>query len=356
VGDGVTPTIRPYTEADFAACLELSNARDPAHAVSLSDAWNNYLNWDTTRYHRLRYVVQDEAGQVIGWGEIAHNPWTFNPDQYDLRLEVEPGWTRQGADDMLLEQLLAELRTRHARLARAAATDDDVETIHFLTRHGFREAWRELESRLELAAFDPAPFAAAGERVAAQNVTVAPLTDETVRDSSVLRELYELYEAGNASQEKWISITMTPFAEFVAGVIHGPQAIIESWFLARMEHRLVGLSTLERVPGQPDVVEAGFTTVHPDYRGRGIALALKLRTIAFAREHGYRYIKTGSNAANTRMLGINAALGFALLPARITFERPLAEETAFPDLRKTASSPAESPDQPSGEAGHSPNP
>ena len=71
------------------------------------------------------------------------------------------------------------------------------------------------------------------------------------------------------------------------------------------------------------MLEPGFTAVHPAYRGRGIALALKLRTIAFTREHGYRYIKTGSNAVNERMLGINAALGFQPQPARITFELSL---------------------------------
>lgn len=320
----MTATIHPFTDADFPACLILSNARDPAHPVSLPDAWESYANWDTARYHRSRYVAKDEAGRVVGWGEIAHNPWVFHPDIYDLRLEVEPDWTRQSASDLLLEQLLMELAARKGLSVRAVATEDDVEMVHFLARHGFREAWRELESRLELAAFDPAPFAAATDRMAAQDVTIAALTGEAARDPTQLRELYELYEIGNASQEPWISVTMTPFEEFVANVINGPQAIVESWFLARAEGRLAGLSTLERLPGHPDVLEAGFTTVHPDYRGRGIALALKLRTIAFAREHGYRYIKTGSNAANTRMLSINAALGFEPLPARITFERALA--------------------------------
>ena len=119
-------------------------------------------------------------------------------------------------------------------------------------------------------------------------------------------------------------MTHPPFEEFVANEVNGPRAIVEAWFLARADHRLVALSTLERLRGSSDVLESGFTAVHPAYRGRGIALALKLRTIAFAREHGYRYIKTGSNAVNERMLGINAALGFRPQPARITFERPLA--------------------------------
>jgi hypothetical protein len=75
-----------------------------------------------------------------------------------------------------------------------------------------------------------------------------------------------------------------------------------------------------RPSGAADAVEAGYTAVH---RRRGIALALKLRAIASAAGHGYRELRTDSNAGNARMLGINAALGFAPEPARLTFERRL---------------------------------
>jgi len=155
-------------------------------------------------------------------------------------------------------------------------------------------------------------------------VAITTLAAEMARDRAVLTELYQLHVTCNRDTEQLDPVTPPPFEEFVTNEVNGPRAIVEAWFLARADHRLVAMSTLERLTGSSDVLEPGFTAVHPAYRGRGIALALKLRTIAFAREHSYRDIKTASNAVNERMLGINAALGFRSQPARITFERPLA--------------------------------
>ena len=94
----------------------------------------------------------------------------------------------------------------------------------------------------------------------------------------------------------------------------------EAWYLARDHGVLVGMSSLERLADQPDVLEPGYTAVHPDHRRRGIALALKLRTIEHARARGYRAIATHNNAVNTGMLAINTALGFRPGPAIVTYE------------------------------------
>jgi GNAT superfamily N-acetyltransferase len=316
--------VRRFAEPDLAACLAISNALDPASQVSLPEAQREDAAWNATRYHRSRYVAEDASGRILGWGEIAHTPWQSHPDKYGLSLEVNPGHRRRGVGGLLLGRLLEELRERDGLLVRTVATEGDAETTDFLVRRGFREVWRQLESRLEIAEFDPTPFAGAAARVEGQGVSITTLAAEIVRDQTMLRELYELYETCNLGQEELDPLTPQPFEEFIASEVNGAGALLEAWFLAYADHRLVALSTLQRLRGSPDGLEPGYTAVHPDYRGRGIALALKLQTISFAREHGYRYIKTDSNAVNTRMLGINAALGFRPLPARITFERALA--------------------------------
>jgi GNAT superfamily N-acetyltransferase len=315
--------VRPFDAADLAACVAIGNAADPGHPTSLAAAQRREATWDGGRYHRTRYVAEDTTGRVVGWGEVAHEPWQFHPRKYGLRLEVAAAHRRRGVGSALLARLLAELRRRDALLVRATATEDAAASITFLTRRGFREVWRNLPSRLDVGAFDPAPFAPAAERVDRQGVTLAPLAGERARDAGVLQEVYELYVTCNRGQQELEPVTPPAFEAFVATELEGPQALPEAWFLARAGGRLVGLSTLQRVTGAPDAVEAGYTAVHPAHRGRGIALALKLRTIAYAAGHGYREIRTDSNAGNTRMLGINAALGFAPAPARLTLERRL---------------------------------
>ncbi len=69
----------------------------------------------------------------------------------------------------------------------------------------------------------------------------------------------------------------------------------------------------------------GFTGVLREYRGRGIAWALKLRALTWAKERGYREVRTWNSTRNAPMLGINVALGFAKQPVWITFAKDLAE-------------------------------
>ena len=72
---------------------------------------------------------------------------------------------------------------------------------------------------------------------------------------------------------------------------------------------------------RPDVVHVGITGTHPDYRGRGIAFALKLLTIDYARQHGIREIRTQNDTRNEPMLHINQSVGFVTEPPWIVYER-----------------------------------
>ena len=85
----------------------------------------------------------------------------------------------------------------------------------------------------------------------------------------------------------------------------------------------MGISSLQGALASPDVLWVGFTGVRREVRGRGIATALKLESIRYAREQGYREIRTMNNALNQSMLRINEALGFRREPAWITFEKKL---------------------------------
>jgi GNAT superfamily N-acetyltransferase len=58
--------------------------------------------------------------------------------------------------------------------------------------------------------------------------------------------------------------------------------------------------------GDAAALEVGYTVVHPAYRGRGLALALKLRTVAYAAPR-YREIRTANRAG--MILWVNGPFG-----------------------------------------------
>lgn len=57
------------------------------------------------------------------------------------------------------------------------------------------------------------------------------------------------------------------------------------------------------------------------YRRQGVALALKLRGIAYAKQHAYTTLRTSVDATNTASLALNERLGFVKQPAWIIFTK-----------------------------------
>ena len=73
-----------------------------------------------------------------------------------------------------------------------------------------------------------------------------------------------------------------------------------------------------------DAAENDYTGVAAAYRGRGIARALKLRAIAWARQRGVRWFFTSSEIGNERMISANTRLGYQPGVRRLQVARDLA--------------------------------
>jgi hypothetical protein len=61
-----------------------------------------------------------------------------------------------------------------------------------------------------------------------------------------------------------------------------------------------------------------------EYRGRGIALGMKVEMLARAKAAGLRSMLTTNDEPNKAMRGINAQLGYEMLPAHIQLEKKFA--------------------------------
>ena len=70
---------------------------------------------------------------------------------------------------------------------------------------------------------------------------------------------------------------------------------------------------------RPHLLYTGLTGVRRSHRRKGIALALKLRAVDYARRHGIEEVRTWNASTNEGMLGINIRLGFQRQPAWIDF-------------------------------------
>src|SRR5207302_4822019 len=93
------------------------------------------------------------------------------------------------------------------------------------------------------------------------------------------------------------------FPSWQQGVLHASGLSPETHWVALDGDRPVGMTFLKRL--SEDAAENDYTGVASTHRGRGIAPALKLRAIAWARQHGVSWVYTSSEVGNTRMIAIN---------------------------------------------------
>jgi ribosomal protein S18 acetylase RimI-like enzyme len=239
-----------------------------------------------------------------------------------MRIQVDPRWQRRGIGSMLFERLWAEVQTLDAALVRAEARADRPYAVAFLEQRGFVEWRRRWESILEIAAANDAPLRRRPLAGDIEITTYAVLLAR--RGERLVRDLYEMEtEAMHDEPGMEDSGETVTFERFRAMELDGPDALPEGHFLALSGERLVGLSRLTRDLRHPDVLRQSGTGVHPEFRGRGIAQALKLRTLEFARSGGYRQIRTSNDSSNEPMLHINDAIGFRRESPIIILERRL---------------------------------
>jgi RimJ/RimL family protein N-acetyltransferase len=69
-----------------------------------------------------------------------------------------------------------------------------------------------------------------------------------------------------------------------------------------------------------------LTGVRREYRRRNIALALKLRTIAYAKARQIKAVITNTDPSNYAMLALNERLGFVSEPDQLFFKKEIRKD------------------------------
>lgn len=318
-------TIRPFEDADFPALAELRNANFPENPVTAETLRFQWESLDPAKFYRERHVAVDPStGRLVATTSFSHNVEMFHSDKYECGIGVHPDYQRRGIGAQLWELLYERLRARGAILARGGVWEKYPYSVAFAERLGFREKRRSWQSILEVESVNLQEYAHRWERVREQGIVLTTLAEEQQRDPECLRKLYVLSNTLLRHTPLPDVPTDPPYEMFLRWTVENPKSIPEALFIARDGDRYVGLSHLGK-SDETDALNQWFTGTDPDYMGRGIAWALKLNTVKFAQEHGYKRIKTWNDTENQRMLSINLRLGYQPQPAWITMEKDLVE-------------------------------
>ena len=318
-------TIRAFrnTEEEYERYCSIANANYPENPLSVEEVRHDDATWNHAKYFRQRVVAEDAGGNVVGTGELTHHTSRFHPQKYWLDIYVDPAVQRRGHGSALYEHLMSILRERDAIETRTAAQETKPDVIAWLERRGFREVRRTWESRLEVGAFDSAAFAEAEPRAAAAGITLTTIGAELERDrEGALRKAYDVHMAVSADVPGDEPFTPRDYDDWIK-FAEEPTFLPDGYLIAKSGDEWVGESCLWKNLTLPDVLQQGITGVVREHRGKGVAMALKVRGLHYARAKGYREIRTFNDSLNRPMLRINEAMGFVKRPAWLFFAKQL---------------------------------
>lgn len=315
-------TIRAFDPTrDYPAIVAIFNANFPSFAETESE-FRYGDDYRDKNHHFARFVAEDAAGNIVGFGQSNHEGHTFHPHKFAVDIHVAPTRQGEGYGKTLLDHVTTALAPLEPTVLRAYTVEGTERALRFLTDYGFTEEMSYAESWLDVETFDPSRFAGAEERVLSQGIRLTTFQELGDSDPLVRRKLYEFSQV--ISQDIPAPEPPTPIAYEVwekrfAHSGYLPQA----QFLALDGEEIVGLSALWGREAD-NHLQTGTTGILRSHRRRGIALALKLRAIAFAKERGAPIIRTDNEVNNEGMLSINRALGFVRQPGWVGFVKELS--------------------------------
>jgi GNAT superfamily N-acetyltransferase len=314
--------IRLFTpsDADYAARNALLATSDPTTTVEKLK--HTDVLWDSN--FRKQTFLLEVGGLAVATGMYCEWIHWYEPGRYYMKVVVHPAYRRQGHGtalyDTMREYLAKEMPT--GRLFMCMCHESEPESIRFVTQRGFQQTGVDQLSVLDLSSFDPERAALATRELREQGIEILSYHELAASDADFLRKFYDLTCLSMKDMPAGGERTYQPFEQSVQSVFEYPGFLPELFFMAVENGRYVGQSDLVDEKQDLEHLGTGYTGVHPDYRRRGIATALKLRCIQAAKEMGAKSISTGNWHTNP-MYQVNLKLGFKPLPADVWFELKL---------------------------------
>jgi GNAT superfamily N-acetyltransferase len=309
--------ILPATsDEDLGHIVRILSAVDPDNPMSVAE-----MRWQEEHYPGGRRFLAWRDGVAVGGGGVGR-VYVYPPEFPGLwgNITVLPEHRRRGVGSAIYSAISDVAREAGKTLLVGRTTADRPESLEFLEHRGFQEHERMKVVRLHLAdarlaSIDPP------EGIEITSLEARPELVEGVY-AVAIEALPDIPGDGPVAPDTLAEFRMRDVDR---------DAIPPGGFALALEagtDRVVGYANLLIPPRTSKVAWHGMTAVVRDWRGRGVARALKAATISWAAANGLEALDTANDIDNAPMRAVNSRLGYRPQPDEIYFRGPLAPPVA----------------------------
>ncbi|MBI1258470.1 MAG: GNAT family N-acetyltransferase [Chloroflexi bacterium] len=297
--------------------LRVANEDDVAAIEALYEAEMPWPIPNAQRAVKEQHVRVAEAqdGSVIGFRTLTKGGFVW--------IAVAPDQRRRGIGSRLMDDVLEQAAELELSDLSTQVDERSAAGNAFCERFAFKPFLHALNLELDVRDWDEAALTPMLNQAKASGIefkTFAELCDTEENR----QRLYVLNKTLNATIPRDQPQPFTPYEIYVKGRIANPTMPHDGIFIALDGDQWVGMTQVALVEG---VAYNQMTGVLPQYRGRGIAQALKLLLIRFVAQHECPIIRTFNDVTNPAMIAVNEKAGFQRGEPFYRLRRHLAADT-----------------------------
>ncbi len=306
------------TKDDYKSIETIWNMSYPEEPLSATELEQDDIKRPKHRkYKRFIAFIEKKA---VGFAVFINGESNFHPQKFYFTFAVLPDFQGQGIGKALYERSLNELKDFDAIEIIAWSREDYHRKNRFLLERGFYEVERSFESRLDVPLFDASSYNLE-PKLAAEGIEIKNWL-ELEREPEYQRKIYDLHCTLDLDVPMVGEYTKPTFERFKQNHFDDGRMELKGSMIALHNDKFIGIHELYTSKAD-DFLHIGLTGVLADYRKKGIAIAMKIRGIEYAKKAGFKIQSTWNESNNVGMLAINDKLGFKRQPASIDYAKDL---------------------------------
>ncbi len=271
-----------------------------------------YVDWKR-QAEDMVWLIASKGGEDAG-AALAYVGWHSKPGTGHGEVFVMPELRGAGIGSALYERVAEWVQERGCITLETTVAEDDVDSLAWVDRRGFREVGRNSKMVLDLTAIE------APEIDPPEGVEIVTWAERPELAPGLYAVACEAYPDVPGEE----TILMDPYEEWLSNDMQGDSDRPDATFIALVDGDVAGYAKLALSKSDAKVAYHDMTGVLRAYRGRGIASALKRTQIRWAKQAGYEQLQTANEVRNVPIRALNQRHGYKLAPGLVTLRDALS--------------------------------